>query len=119
MAGVRAGRDTRRPFTLVHLVHTHRAALDRTHAARHVGFLVAQRLVHKRARLVRAGHHTVAATDTNVFIHQHNAVRALERGASGTDIHTGRLGAVLAHHGQRLGLAGAHFLDFDLANPLR
>ena len=73
----------------------------------------------KRARLVGAGHHAVAAADAAVAVDQHDAVGALERGAGRADVDAGRLGAVLAHHRQRGGAAGLDLLDLDLADPLR
>ena len=67
-----------------------RAALDRAFAARRVRLLVLQRLMHEGPRLVRAGHHAVAAADADVAVHQHDAVRAFERSAGRADIHARR-----------------------------
>ena len=54
----------------------------------------------KRARLVRAGHHAIAAADADVPVDQHDAVGALERSAGGADVDAGRMLAMLAHHRQ-------------------
>ena len=88
-------------------------------AARHVGLLVVERLVHERARLVRAGHHAIAAADADVLVHQHDAVGALERGAGRADVDAGRLRAVLAHHRRRLLASAGGIAQVDLADPLR
>ncbi len=106
-------------LTLVDAVHAQRAALDAALAARHVGLLFGQRFVHERARLVRAGHHAVAAADAGVAVDHHDAVGALERRAGRADVDARRLGAVLAHHRQRRGALGLDLLDLDLADPLR
>jgi pyruvate/2-oxoglutarate dehydrogenase complex dihydrolipoamide acyltransferase (E2) component len=115
----RRPRRRRRLFSLVDAVHAQGAALDAALAARHVGLLVGERLVHEGARLVRAGHHAVAAADAGVAVDQHDAVGALERGAGGADVDARRLGAVLAHHRHRMRAAGLDLLELDLADPLR
>ena len=102
-----------RLLALVDAVHAQRAALDAALAARHVGLLVDDLLVHERARLVWAGHHAVTAADAAVAVHQHDAVGALERRAGGADVDAGRLGAVLAHHRHRGRAAGLDLLDLD------
>ena len=92
-ASTQAGSRSR-SIRWTHSVHDFHAAL----AARHVRLLVDDRLVHERARLVRARHHAVAAADAAVPVHQHDAVGALERRTGGADVDAGRVGAVLAHH---------------------
>src|SRR5574340_800489 len=60
---LRAGLGAGRLLAAVDAVHAHRAALDAALAAWHLGLLRRERLVHEAARLVRAGHHAVAAAD--------------------------------------------------------
>src|SRR4030065_1743332 len=56
-------RACSRLLPLVDTMHAQRAAFDRAFAARHVGKLVSQGLMHERPCLVRAGHHAIAAAD--------------------------------------------------------
>ncbi len=111
VAGALAGFDAGRCAALVDAVHAQRAAFDAALAARHLGLLVGERLVHEGACLVRAGHHAIAAADATVAVDQHDAVGALEGRAGRAHVDAGRLGAVLAHHRQRSRAAGPDRLE--------
>src|SRR5690606_36332375 len=115
--GARVGAG--RLLAAVDAMHAHRAALDAALAARHVGLLLGERLVHEAARLVRAGYDAVAAADAGVPVDQHDAVGALERRSGGADVDAGRVGAVLAHHRRARRAARIAVPDLDLADPLR
>src|SRR5690606_1871867 len=115
--GARVGAG--RLLAAVDAMHAHRAALDAALAARHVGLLLGERLVHEAARLVRAGYDAVAAADAGVPVDQHDAVGALERRSGGADVDAGRIGAVLAHHRRARRAARIAVPDLDLADPLR
>ena len=52
-------------------------------------------------------------------VDKNDAVSALEGCVGWTNIHAGRMLAMLAHHGQRNLPASADVLDFNLADPLR
>ena len=96
-----------------------RAAFHGAFPAGRIRLLILQRLMHEGPRLVGAGHHAVAAADADMAVHQHDAVRALERSAGGADIDARRVRAVLAHDGNGEARAGSRVFRGDLANPLR
>ena len=93
------------------------ARFDRALAPRRPGPRVLDPLVHEGARLERARHHAVAAADAGVLVHQHDAVRALERGAGGADVDAGRVRAVLAHQRQGADPAGRAITQRHLVDP--
>lgn len=115
----RALLDAGGHLPLVDAMNAEGAGFDAANTSRNFGTLPGKMQMHEGAGLVRAGHHAVAAANAGVAIHQHNAVRSLERSPCRADIDAGRMGAVLTHHGQRMLATIPRVPQIDLAYPLR
>ena len=118
MPFLRAGIDAGgRLLAVVTPVHAQIAALDTALAARHGGQLAGRRLMDEAARLVRASHHAVTATDAQMAVDHDDAVGTLEGRAGRADVDTGRMLAVLTHQRELGDASGLVVLELDLADP--
>jgi len=73
-----AGIHTSWIFATINPVDAHGAAFYCAYTTRYVAALVGQFFMYERPGFVGAGHHAVAAADTNMLINQDNAIFTFE-----------------------------------------
>lgn len=113
------GLDTSGPSIgiFIDTMHAESARLHCPFSTGCMGFLIARRFMGERSCLIRASHHAIPTSDTDMPIHEHDSIGAPKRSTRGANIDTRRMLTMLTHNRQRGQPPGSDIANRNFPNP--